>query len=167
MRIQKVYDTRGRQTRVYDVSNTALSDYTYYTCCTVDYVKNMYGQETHYGYDRSKRVIKEWTNLSGQSETHPLVENTYDCFGAVSSDVSYSSAGVSRETAYTYDKNYRITRVDYVSPLGHEEAGYNSTDDVQWAKNGNGAVTLYRYDDMHRLLPLMVAVPFNYQQAAG
>jgi hypothetical protein len=55
-----------------------------------------------------------WTDISGQSETYPLVAYTYDSFGNQASAVTYSSAGVGRETQYTYDKMNRITKMSSI-----------------------------------------------------
>ena len=86
-----------------------------------------------------------------QSQTASLVHNNYDEMGRLASVVTRSDANTTRTTTYTYDKLNRVTRIDYPSPLGYEQFGYNANGSLLWKRDGKAAVTLYKYDELNRL----------------
>jgi|GEM_PF-2796256 len=152
------YDLKGRLLNVIYQNSPRIADEAAYTCCNLDWTKDPDGREEHYGYDDAGRIAKAWTSVAGQSATNPLVAYAYDGFDNQTTGTVYSNATTPRTTSYTYDKLNRITKMDLPGPLGDEECGYDSLGRLQWAKDGNGTVTLYKYDIVDRLTD----VYFNY-----
>ncbi len=152
------YDAKGRQLKTIYQNNPEIADESSYTCCNLQWTKDSDGRETHYAYDNAGRVTKIWTNITGQSETNPLITYVYDDFGKKSSFTTYSDDSTGRITSYSYNKQNRVTKIDYPGVLGDEEFGYTNTGQVQWKKDGDNYVTLYRYDTYYRL----TNVYYNY-----
>ncbi len=152
------YDLKGRLLKVIYQNSPEIAEEASYSCCNLNWTKDPDGREEHYGYDDAGRIAKAWTNMPGQSSTNPLVAYAYDGFDNQSTGTVYSNANTPRTTSYTYDKLNRITKMDLPGPLGDEECGYDSLGRLQWAKDGSGTVTLYKYDIVDRL----TNVYFNY-----
>ncbi len=140
------YDAKGRQLKTIYQSSPEIADESSYTCCNLQWKKDADGRETHLAYDDAGRTSKTWMDITGQSETNPLIAYTYDDFGNKATVTTYSNASTGRTTSYTYDKQNHVTRIDYPGALGHEEFGYTNTGLVQWKKDGSNFVTLYQYD---------------------
>lgn len=135
-----------------DLSVSELAAYTqnFYSCCNLLWSKDENGHKTYYDYDDMKRVTKTWTDISGQSSEHPLASCEYDAFGNQHTVTTYSDAGHGRATTGIYDEMDRLTRVNHPTGLGYEECGYDVEGNVQWVRDGNGNVTLYKYDSHGR-----------------
>jgi len=129
-----------------------------YDCCNLLSTADEDGRETHYAHDAIGRVTKVWTDLNGQSETAPLVANTYDSFGNTSVVTTRSDENRTRQTSYTFDKLNRVILIDYPAPLGDEEFGYDTAGNMWYKRDGKGINTLYQYDNLNRLIKIY----YNY-----
>jgi RHS repeat-associated protein len=147
--IQFTYDAYGH--RIQTTFAQGVSQQSGYDCCNLLWTQDENGHQNHYAYDNSKRLTTVWTDVSGQSLSTPLITYTYDCFGNLASSTSYSGSSTPRTTTYTYDCNNRLIQTDFQSPLGYEAFGYDVMNNRVWKRDGDGNVTLYRYDNLNRL----------------
>jgi RHS repeat-associated protein len=170
-RVEKTVDASGRAVwyRYDDLGRPTLTVYkwvsgvvdgtpevyteNHYNCCSLEWSRDENGNKTYYAYDDAKRVTKVWTDTQNPNgEAHPLVEYTYDAFGNKKTVTTRSDANTTRVTTYTYDKLNRVTKIEYPGGIvGDEEFGYDVARNLWWKKDGNGDVTLYRYDGHNRL----------------
>lgn len=152
------YDLLGRLTEIR--YSPTIAKRHIYGCCNLLYDQNENGVFTHYSCDESKRVTDIWISaVADQAQTEPpLLHYTYDCFGNIASVQSRTSSQSSESISYSYDNANRIVRADYPSPRGYEQFGYDSAGNQQWKKDGNGSVTLFRYDMLNRITD----VYYNY-----
>jgi len=147
--MQMSYDAYGHRTQT--TFAQGVSQQAGYDCCNLLWTQDENGHQVHNVYDSDKRLTTVWTDVPGQSVSTPLVSYTYDCFGNLASSTSYSNGTSPRTTSYVYDKNNRLTQVNFPSPLGYQAYGYDLEGNRQWVQDGNGNVTLYRYDNLNRV----------------
>jgi len=147
--MQFSYDAYGR--RVQTTFAQGVSQQSGYDCCNLLWTQDENGHQNHYAYDNSKRLTTVWTDVSGQSLSTPLITYAYDCFGNLASSTSYSGSSTPCATTYTYDSKNCLVRTDYPSPLGYEAFGYDVMNNRVWKQDGNGNITLYRFDNLNRL----------------
>ncbi len=176
--ISYTYDAKGRQIK--SIYASGVETESNYDCCTLTWTMDERGKKTHYAYDDAKRVTDTWTDIqsTGNTTTTPLVHYTYDCFGNMATVTTRSDASTTRVTWYTYDNMNRVKKIHYHSipldsahpwaedfsddptaaTLGDEAFLYSESGNLVAKKDGNNAVTLYRYDVSRRL----TNVYYNY-----
>ena len=125
-------------------------------CCKVLYSTDIDGKTTNYVYDPIGRVVKTYTNDTGQSETTPLVQNTYDGFGRAKTVTTRSNSSTPRTTTYSYDILNRVTIIDNPGTLADEQSYYDVYGNLMAKSLGGGRTEMYKYDAMNRLTDIYI-----------
>ncbi len=149
--VQFAYDALGRLKSATYASGVA--DQNDYSCCGLLSSTDPDGRTGYLGYDAASRVTSAWTLISGQSQSSPPIQGSYDAFGNMSTVQTFTGSGSSaRTSAATFDLDNRVTSVSYPGGLiGAEAVGYDSVGNPLWTRDGNGQYALYHHDNFNRL----------------
>ncbi|MEN6520469.1 MAG: RHS repeat-associated core domain-containing protein [Armatimonadota bacterium] len=163
------YDWKGRSTTTTyplvtgeSTRKTRVNDYG--GCCYLTSVTDEEGNAVHYGYNTKGTMIKQWADVTGQSEQTPLVE--YDYSGVFGRLVNITTRKNSTDTAvinYEYDDLGRVDKINYYpqgmeATLGSEEYLYDQYGRLAAVKDGDGKIAAYEYDYLDRV----VKIDYNY-----
>ena len=135
-------------------------------CCKILYSTSIDGKVVNYVYDAIGRMVKTYTNNTGQSETTPLTQTVFDGFGRTKTITTRSNSSTPRTTTYTYDNLNRVTVIDNPGNLADELMYYDVYGNLLAKAHGSGQTSIYEYDAMNRMIntwhyatPPTIAVP--------